>query len=820
MTGPRRKVLRDFRSEGTRTWLVVAAITLGIAAFSAVLSSYAILQRELNQGYLATNPASATIRVDGIDDELLRAVGSVPGVGVVEARRMVAGRIKAGPAQWRGLLLFVVKDYADIRVSTLVREEGAWPPGPGEILIERDAFQVARTRIGETVTVKMPKGDFKTLRVTGRVHDVGQAQARMENVVYGYITLETLAALGEEPTLDQLKILVADGPLDRARIESVAAAVKQTVIARGRTVRRVEIPEPGKHPHADLMGMLLLAISTFGLLVLALSGVLVVNLLTALMAAQVRQIGMMKAIGGTRRQIASIYLGQALLLGVAAVVPAIPLGMIGARALCGYLAVFLNFDITSFAVPVWVYGLVALVGLAAPLLAALRPVLRGTRITVAEALADHGVADSRFGADALDRRLAGVGGLSRPVLLAVRNSFRRRTRLALTLFTLSVAGTFFLCALNVRASMMNTIAHLFAPKRFDLSVNLGTMYPMADVQRALAGAPGVKGVEGWIVTEGSLVRAPEAAAPAANASLHDAGAGFGLHGAASATAAPPARFAVLGVQPGTELLKLEIDEGRDLRADDVDALVVNSAFLEKYPAARVGSTVTLQMGPAQAPWRVVGLSHEAFSPPVAYVSRAYFERAGGREGMTNSLRIALARSEPEAIDRFRDALDRGLESAGIRALSTTSTAESRYGFDQHMVMIYVFLVVMSLIIGGVGGLGLMTTMSLNVLERRREVGVLRAIGASSRAVGLIVVAEALAIGLMSFTIAAVIAGPLSRGLGDFVAAALFQTDLSFEFDLNGLWIWLVASLLLSLAASLLPAWHAARTSVREALSFE
>ena len=301
MTTPWRKVIRDFWQERTRSVLVVAAIALGIAAFSAVLSSYAILNRELNQGYLATNPASATLRTDAIDDELLKAVARNPGVQAAEARRAVTGRMKAGPAQWRSLTLFVVKDFADIRVSTITHESGSWPPGQGEILIERDAFQVAKTRIGETVTVKMPRGDFQDLRVTGGVHDVGQAQARMENIVYGYITLETLASLGEEPYLDQLKILVSGDRFDRAHIARVAEDVRKVLEDRGHPVRRVDIPDPGKHPHADLMGMLLLAISSFGLLVLALSGVLVVNLLTALMASQVRQIGMMKAIGGLAR---------------------------------------------------------------------------------------------------------------------------------------------------------------------------------------------------------------------------------------------------------------------------------------------------------------------------------------------------------------------------------------------------------------------------------------------------------------------------------------------------------------------------------------
>ncbi len=822
MTTPWRKVVRDFWQERTRSILVALAMAMGIAAFSAVLSTFAILDRELNNGYLATNPASATLRMDWVDDDVLKVATSTRGVSIAEARRVVSGRIKAGPAQWRTLMLFVVKDYSDIRVSTLVPESGAWPPGPRELLIERDAFQVAKASIGDTVTVRMPSGEFETLRVAGRVHDVGQAQARMENIVYGYITLETLTLLGETPYLDQLKILVAEDAFDKAHIADVVDELKKRLEESGRIVRSVEIPDPGKHPHADLMGMLLLAISSFGLLVLALSGVLVVNLLTALMASQVRQIGMMKAIGGTRGQIARIYLGQAFLLGVAAVVIALPIGVLGARALCLYLAVFLNFDITSFAVPIWVYALVSIIGLLTPLLAAAYPVAKGSSITVLAALSDYGVSDRGFGASRFDRALTSVGGLARPVLFAVRNSFRRRSRLALTVLTLSVAGLFFMSALNVRASMINTIDQLFASKKFDLSINLGTMYSEEQLSRAISKLPGATGFEGWIASSGAVVSPVEEAAPSASSgggphSGTGAGGGSGHAGTASAGGS---RFAVLGVQSATRVLKLDIGEGRDLKPDEVDTLVANTALVARYPQIRVGGALTIRMGPADSTWRVVGIAREAFSPPVAYVPRAYFERVGGHVGMANTVRVALDRSDADSIDRFREGLDPSLEAEGIRALSTTSTAESRYGFDQHMLMVYIFLVVMSVIIGGVGGLGLMTTMSLNVLERRREMGVLRAIGASSRSVWLIVVTEALAIGVMSFLIAAVIAGPLSRLLGDFVARAMFRSGLNFLFDPNGLVIWFVVSLILSALASFIPAWNASRAPVREALGFE
>ena len=203
MTTPWRKTIRDFQQESTRTVLVIAAITIGMVGFTAVLSTYAVLTREINKGYLASNPASATLETDAIDDALVNAVLSDHDVSDAEPRRAVYGSIKTGPVQWRNLTLFVLKDYGNIRISKVTPDRGAWPPKTGEMLIERDAFHIAGSQIGETATIRVGQGKEKGLRVSGRVHDVGPAQARMENTVYGYITLDTLRQLGEQPYLDE-----------------------------------------------------------------------------------------------------------------------------------------------------------------------------------------------------------------------------------------------------------------------------------------------------------------------------------------------------------------------------------------------------------------------------------------------------------------------------------------------------------------------------------------------------------------------------------------------------------------------------------------
>lgn len=802
MTTPWKKALRDFWQERTRTILVVLAIAMGITGFSTVMSTYAILTRELDRGYLETNPASATLWTDNVDDALIARVVAMPEIGAAEARRDVHARVRVAPMVWRNARLFVVEDYADIRVSVLKPQSGAWPPKTGEILIERDAMQVAKTKVGNTVVLKTDEGDEHTLRVTGIVHDVGQAQARMENSVYGYINLATLAQLGAEPRLDQLKIVVANRRYDEQHVRRVTAGVQALLESNGHPVRRVEVPVPGRHPHGELMGMLLLSKASFGVFVLLLSGIIVVNLLMALMAAQVRQIGVMKTLGATRTQIARIYLGQALLLGVAAIAVGIPLGMWGSRIFCRAMAVFLNFDITSFAVPAWVYALDVAIGIVVPLLAAAYPVWRGSGVSIREALADYGVSQTSFGSNRFDRVVAGVGGMGRPLLLAIRNSFRRRTRLVLTVLTLAAGGTFFMTALNVRTSLIHTLDALFAQRNHDLSVTLASMSDIERVERAVRNTRGIRAYEGWITSQGSFNDAP-APAPAA----------AGRHSAHTADG-----FPVVVLPATTKMWRPDIVEGRALRAGESDALVVNSALATKYPQLKVGSTVSFQTGPAMTTWEVVGRTREPFSPGVAYAPMQFFEER--HPGVVNNLRLQFDRTDADSINRVKTALEQNLDREGLRAISSTSNADARYGFDAHMLMLYVSLIVMSAIIAIVGGLGLMTTMSLNVLERRRELGVLRAIGASPGMVWLIVVAEACVIGIASWLIATLAAFPISRAAGNFIAQAMFRGTLQSAFEMKGVAIWLAISMALAMLASFAPAWNASRAEVRVALGYE
>jgi hypothetical protein len=441
------KVVADVWRDRSRTALVVLAIGIGLSGFLAVLSTYAILGREINRGYLDTNPASAILRTDAIDDALLASVIARDDVDDADARRVVNARVRIADGTSRHIVLFVIRDFNQLRISTVTSEGGEWPPSPGAVLIERDAFQVAKARIDDRITILLPQGREQELRVAGGVHDAGQAQARMENSVYAYITPQTLALLDEAATLDRLYVIAGGDRFDAAHVRRVADDVKAALEASGHAVRRVDVPPPGQHPHSVIMGFLLLVMAAFGFLALMLSGTIVVNLVFATMANERRQIGVMKAIGGTRGQIAAIYLAEAALLGVAAIATATPAGMAGGRALSRYFGVLLNFDLASLAGAG--VGLPPRCARRADRAGCCRRVSSGggTGMTVRDAIAAAGIDAANFGSRRLDRLLCGIVSpklIGGPLLLGVRNSARRRTRTALTLLTLTLAGAFFI----------------------------------------------------------------------------------------------------------------------------------------------------------------------------------------------------------------------------------------------------------------------------------------------------------------------------------------------------------------------------------------
>jgi putative ABC transport system permease protein len=160
------------------------------------------------------------------------------------------------------------------------------------------------------------------------------------------------------------------------------------------------------------------------------------------------------------------------------------------------------------------------------------------------------------------------------------------------------------------------------------------------------------------------------------------------------------------------------------------------------------------------------------------------------------------------------------DGRGLQVRRIETTASIRENIEYQFNIIVILLSIMAILIAIVGGLGLTGTMSINVLERTREIGVIRAVGASDASVVKIFIVEGLFIGMLSWMIGAILALPISRMLSDAVGTSLLEAPLSYTFSTQGALLWLAIVLILSALASILPAWNASRLTVREVLAYE
>lgn len=798
MLSPRwSKVLRDLWYNKTRTVLVILSIAVGVFAVGMIVSTQIMLSEDLSVCYAATNPASAELYPAAFDDELVQVVRRTDGIREAEGRRSIRVRLQVGSDRWRTLHLDAIHDYDDIRVHKLMPERGAWPPPKRELLIERASLTLTNAAVGDTVVVETADGKQRRMRIAGLAHDMNKPPAAFVGTPFGYITFETLEWLGFPRYFNQLYIVVAEKETDKDHIQAIADQVQDKIEKSGRTVYWAWIPEPGEHPSNESVEPMMLILGMLGTLSLFLSGFLVINTISALMAQQVRQIGMMKAIGARFTQIIQMYMGMVLFFSVLSLTAAVPLGGLAAYALTRFLANLINFNLAGFRIPLQALTVEVAVGLVVPLLAAFYPVIAGSRVTVHEALSTYGLSKGLFGRHLIDRAVeaatSAISVLSCPTRLSLRNTFRRKGRLALTLFTLTLGGAIFIAVLSVHASLLTTLDDALTYWNYDLEVDFAYSHRTAKIEGEAMSVPGVADAESWTGNTARRIRPDGHEGP---------------------------NVSVIGPPADTNLIRPTVLEGRWLLPDDENAIVVNTYVIDEEPDIKVGDDIVLKIEGREITWRVVGIVKGVMTGRIAYANQPYLARAVRFVGRSGGVQIVGEQHDPAFQSELAKRVKEHLDSRGLRVGSTQTTASIRENVEYQFNIIVVFLSIMAILIAIVGGLGLMGTMSINVLERTREIGVMRAIGASDASVLQIFMMEGLFIGMLSWVAGAVSSLPMSKLLSDVVGVAFTDAPLTHTFSTDGALLWLAVVLLLATIASFLPARNASRLTVREVLAYD
>ncbi len=796
MIRPRwRKVMADFSINLARSALVVLSIAVGLFAIGMITTIYVISSADMRSGYEKTNPANITLSVSAFDQDLVERVERMDGVAQAQGVRSFSLRIKDANSQWKQISIKSIPEEQVINLPAI--KSGVWPPPERQIAIDQYKLPKLGADLGSQVALELPSGRQRSLLLAAVTKDQtigasGLGGGFFVAPIQGYVAEDTLAWLGQPSTYNTLAVTVAGQNSDMDYVQEVASAVKDQVEASGYIVYTSLLGRSDDHPNSTYVNAISSILFILGFLIVFLSGFLITNTLSALLNQQIQQIGIMKTLGARRAQIVVLYMVLILFYGALALAISLPLSNRASFALMEYLSNQINYEVQSFRLVKETIILLAFIALVVPQAAGFFPILRGTRITIQRAIQPVQVDEHR------PRRLIAVPRrIPRPLLLSLRNTFRQRVRLVLTLITLSLGGAIFISTFNVEASLSNHINRLGKYFMADVNLDLDKAYRVEQVRSTLSSLPGVGYVEGWALWAGEIVFA-------------DGNSGENVH-----IIAPPVE---------SRLIEPLLLEGRWLQPGDTEAIVLNENFKSRFPELHAGDSIRLKVYGRESDWVIVGFFQMAGKSGgyLAYTTYDTLSRKIHRQGSATSFRIQADRTNLTLAEQqsFAGQIEEFMRSKGFRVSEASAGQSLLDNTTDGLNTLTNFLLIMALLTALVGSIGLTGTMSLNVMERTREIGVLRAIGASDGAIMQMVLVEGVLIGSISWVLGALLAFPISRVMTDSISQAIFDAPMAYRFVPSGFLIWLGIVILLSIFASLLPARKAARLTIREILSYE
>jgi putative ABC transport system permease protein len=789
------KVLSDLWGDKTRTLLVVASIAVGVFAVGMIITAYEILGTDFNQSYAATNPPNIEIWTDPFDPALVKAVERVPGVRAAKGASMTTVRTRRGDEAWQTLDLMGVTDYSSA-INRVMPLEGAAVAGRSEIVVSQDFLHVTGYHVGDAVELKFADESTHMVKVAGLIKDQTKSKPDPGAANYASITLKTLDQFGQSTDYNRLYVTVEGDGGSLAMISEVKDRVKDQIIDSGRSVYRSEENRSTVSPLESLSLTVMNMLLVLGGLTTILSSTLIINMLNALLMQQMRQIGVIKLVGGRSTQVMGMYLVLILAYSVIALILAAPLGAYAGYQFAEFIASTAGATLLGFRVIPLAVIVQTLMAFLIPLAASYFPIQNGARISVQQAISNVRPSQVLSTGGLVHFITQRLSQLSRPVLISVRNTFRKKGRLILTIFTLTVAGAVFMAVFNIRGSLEGILDQLLQHFMGDVTLEFRQEYRVDEIQRALLTVPGISRVEGWSGTSGEVWDENRRVVTRISIS------------------APP---------QDTQLLHLDLIAGRWLLPNEERALVVSDTIREEYPNLQPGDRLTIKLpGRHAEEWTVVGIFPflSLLGDPIAYSNFDTIAEQNFTPHQAASYRIvtntADGSSQRELFQRIEKRLaDRNLEVAKLQ-----SGAVLRKMASSAVDMLIGVLLIMAILIAVVGSLGLAGTMGMNVLERTREIGVMRTIGASDGAIMRSVITEGLIIGLITWVLAIGVSFPISSLLASVIGKTLLQSTLPLYITPVGIFLWLALVVVLSVVASATPARNAARLTINEVLAYE
>jgi putative ABC transport system permease protein len=801
-----RKSMADITVRKAHSILIVLAVTIAVAGLTAIN----VADDSLSAAYAFTLSSQATrpdliVALDHADAPLVSGLAHLPEVGALQRATVVDTQWLVSGAP--GHVDFRITSYTDLAhvpLTPFQLLDGRYP-GPGEIVMEAGDTGLQPLAIGDGIAVQTSQGTAR-LRVVGMARTAGQNPA-VSGQALGYMSTDGLLQLPANtytPGLvvvppfrsDELSIKLHSP----TRAQAVLGSLGPLAQANHASVLAVHVPRQGVSLKA-LQGVFTLA-RVLLVLALLLAGILLLNSITALVTEQTAVIGTMKALGASRARIVLGYLATVLAYCAMATPVGVAAGIAAGRSMAIDMAAGIPLALGPFEPSLADILLGLAIGFGIPVVAALIPLWLGTRISVREALAAFGVASVEpEGTGVLARLLAGRGTrVSQTSWLGLRGLFRRPWRAGLSVATVAVAATCFLVVQTAAVSVNDSIATVWGSFSADVEVYVNPSISYDQIRAILGAVPNVGTVErvGW-----------------------------------SGSQTPWGKLVTWGVEPDTHLYHPRVTSGRWFTAQDRRVILLNRSAAKRSGVGQGGIIqVPSPDGSRHESFTVIGIVDE----PLDDVGQAgaavmpvndFNELAGAdpaaAPNWTNRVLVQARDRSPGAVDHLTRAIDElgvTLMGAGrdgpIQKVFTYRDEAIRH--QRSFTPLYALLAGVAVVVAAVGVLGLADALGTSVVERRRDIGLLRSLGARGRHIARVFWVEGLALCAVAWGAAALAGIPLAYLFVQLFDRLIMPVD--FRFNPLALAAMLAATGLIATLATIGPAHRAASLRAVDLLRYQ
>jgi putative ABC transport system permease protein len=784
-----RKSVSDLTRRRARAAFAVSALALAVASVG-LFALPTLMSRAMNREIAANKLADVTITVKPLPltAAQVHALARLPNVLAFEPRTTFSTRVYVG-ARRQDAFLIGKPSFARQTVDAVTVTTGS-APGPGAVLtdVQNTAYGNDVGKTGGAVRLIAANGRVATLPISGEGRNLTGAQVVAQNgFVVLYATAQTVAGLSGAAGYSRLAFRLVDPS---------PAAARRTVTAIRQYLQTVpgftgfsDLPEmrapgdwPGKSRFDDLTRIL------FVITLLALVGALVLlsSTMTTLIGEQTPEIATMKAIGAGRKQIRHVYLRTALLLGALGAIAGAVLGVLISWVLTVYFASSLFAISAPFGIDLPVFLASIALGVLGPPLAALPAIRRAARLPLAETLQATGSATGPEGR--LDRLLRHARFLPRTAQIGLRGVTRRRRRSIVTALQVGLAVATLLAFLSLATTVGNTVNQSWNSYRYNIDAGsmLGQALP-SSAGRLIASVPGVARVQPQLRNNVKLA------------------------GQAGQVWAIPDR----------PMYNFHLVSGRLLRPADqlrqARVLVVEET-IARASNVHLGQRVMLSTAAGAAQFTVVGIvSDQQQNGTVLYVPLTTMQSVLHIPGAVNEYWIQTTSGNHHLIDQTNTRLENAFAAHGLQMgtqIEYVGAANDRATYRG----ITTVITVLGLLIVAISMVALINTLTMVVLERTREIGILRCIGAHARDVRRIFATEGLAVAIAGWLIGI----PLGLGLAHAIVSLVqnvFNQHLLFTFPALNIPLALIGTLILALLVMQIPLRRAVRFKPGEALRY-